>query len=829
MDANSLADVYRTYKRGTTKVATWLVETAKALDVELPKKKAPSPTSKTTTTPASMKCIVCCSDFVRLTKAIANTSASISLIQPTIIQTLKDVISARKQCALWYGGLHNEDTVKSYETHGYFIGQLEMVLQILQDSLKKDTPQEKQGKKTIDKQLNMLTQSTADRELPQFTNQFAHLTVEEPLATPEPVASPATPSQKSLWKKKKKNAAPVETVVYELKENTEGEFSLAALFYASQWAEVYTFAKGGWTEFSQAQVGLTSISLTTNMGVDLLRRTEADIVAAFHPEMSRREITSKLISCLSTVKEINGTALNGKSNAMIYDLLKALLEDFGEEHLPNLETFQHPAFTLERGLFEMKANANGKFESIELLSNVMINTRLLHIANGWIPMADESVRGLQVLFKDKLVEAWMVLAWRLVLVSYNALGAKRPRAAQVLRQESECALDWIREYLRFDWGRVCCMHKSCLDLCCSVVSLVAGYVKNDPVSKAKDKIFGRKTGRVPSNYLASHPILCGTLTFGILYAPRECARRVSNDRRLLIEVAHLYNAVKQCELVTRDWEDLEQLIFFYTEQQFFLGARPTARENFYKRLTLVHGGSIANWTQDGMHRHQYVQQGSRDRGMQMLSDTQGWEVATYRWFIAPDPENTFRPVPDSLKDFDMEKLLWKSRNSGADWTMGEDSGSTQKFLSTHLFFHTLTEIDLHFDCLAMIRKSVRLLAEIREDLAKKELTELEDWPSPTRDCRGPKDVKVEGVAQLVGLILYADSVCHACPFPKKGGCNCKVVSKSGGNCLKDAAARFQALIDEQGSKEIEAAEASLERVQDLIANRSCPSGGVLLG
>ena len=120
--------------------------------------------------------------------------------------------------------------------------------------------------------------------------------------------------------------------------------------------------------------------------------------------------------------------------------------------------------------------------------------------------------------------------------------------------------------------------------------------------------------------------------------------------------------------------------------------------------------------------------------------------------------------------------------------MGDDAHMTMHLLTGLLEGYDDTDVDLHFDCLAMIRNGVELLRGIRQELTIKAQNKLEIWASPWPWLMTPREISDERIGSLVELMLYADNY-HGCDNGK--GCSCKKVVVSGANCLKDAAKSIQ--------------------------------------
>ena len=140
MSENSLVNRYKRYKAGTTKIATWLSNSARHcqdITTILPSLRAANNASKQakknkTISPSATEGKVTTAQLVKLAEIVVSRSVTIS---EDILGTLKDVIAARQVCAKWYGSLPGSNVgslAEKNSKHKHCIDVLQEVLRLLE-------------------------------------------------------------------------------------------------------------------------------------------------------------------------------------------------------------------------------------------------------------------------------------------------------------------------------------------------------------------------------------------------------------------------------------------------------------------------------------------------------------------------------------------------------------------------------------------------------------------------------------------------------------------------------------------------------------------------
>jgi hypothetical protein len=204
MAQGSYLNTHLTYKTGTKRLTTWLVQTAKLCGVAI--------TSSTTD-----KHQIPLGKFVQLAQAITESKNPKIAVPHEILRTLKTVIALRTEAgatlANLTGGSSNDACSAS---HRHFISILEQVLEVLVTSQSSISGNE--------------SQRSAETKL---SNTFEALHVEEPLPDPDDV--------KPSSSKKKAKAPP--TQEYEIEDSSANDSLLAILGFLKDYEGIERMVK----------------------------------------------------------------------------------------------------------------------------------------------------------------------------------------------------------------------------------------------------------------------------------------------------------------------------------------------------------------------------------------------------------------------------------------------------------------------------------------------------------------------------------------------------------------------------------------------------------
>ena len=115
----------------------------------------------------------------------------------------------------------------------------------------------------------------------------------------------------------------------------------------------------------------------------------------------------------------------------------------------------------------------------------------------------------------------------------------------------------------------------------------------------------------PFFMLSQQPLLCGTLLTALTLELQRIGLQLVNRNSTAVDVAHLYNAVRQSDLMFFSWPAMDRLIATWTPGRFFIGSQPTEPQGFRKRYQLMTGVSPANFASDHERRCRAFSKGEK--------------------------------------------------------------------------------------------------------------------------------------------------------------------------------------------------------------------------
>jgi hypothetical protein len=314
-------DSYKRYKADTTKIATWLAESADISGFtnkhsvlqanntavnQQPKAKlkgrarklardAANSEKKTSTQsvfPTPQHYVVKTKDFVPMAVAIASCLPPKIRPSSALLEVVRRTIAARKSCAMWYAAGSDGN-----EGHQHFISVLEEALSILKPLVPKEPVKTRPtavqvANKTIENKFEKLAlEETDDSEVSDNFTQ---------------TASPS-PLQK-----------PISDIIYEQDETEkEEEFRFASYCLIKDLNDIRQYLLGLWQRYQRKEVDLAVAAATTNMTINLVRRAEREFAtnAAWPKEYAAEWQDSPIAGCVPVIV-VNGTEYGGKDSML---------------------------------------------------------------------------------------------------------------------------------------------------------------------------------------------------------------------------------------------------------------------------------------------------------------------------------------------------------------------------------------------------------------------------------------------------------------------------------------------------------------------------------
>ena len=267
---------YRQYKDDTTKIATWLAETAAKCGYASPEPEKPKKlkgrarkiardarqNDGAASSASDVKHIIKVKDFVKMAEAIARASDVSKSISTGLIKVFKRCIQARSDTIDWYA-LHDDedDDDATEESHSHFVGVLQKTLQVL-------VPVHELQK--LDKQKFKLAKSQGADDgatsTLKVTNAFGQLDIYD-IDESNLDAIPDATVERTEPRSPKK---------YEIDDEGE-EWLFAVHCFYNDMHQIKDYLMRLWENYSAGDIDLATAAVTTNTAIDLIRRSEDDM------------------------------------------------------------------------------------------------------------------------------------------------------------------------------------------------------------------------------------------------------------------------------------------------------------------------------------------------------------------------------------------------------------------------------------------------------------------------------------------------------------------------------------------------------------------------
>lgn len=411
---------YRTYKAGTKRLTTWLVQAAKLCGVDL-------------TASATDKYQIPLGKFVDLAKTITESENPRIKVPQEIVIIVKTVIALRKEASAIYAKLTGKSTKHaSQATHRHFISILEQVLDILAPSsaAPSDAPQ-----------------ATAGADL---TNMFAALQVEEPSLDSD-AATPASAKAKA------KKQPPRE---YEIEDSASEDALFAVLGFLKDFGEIETLVMQTWMHYRDGRLNLMAASVTTDTAYGIIKRGTEDLMAAV-PKINQY---SDLISMFWEEESIEGdettASLSGEMAAALAVPAESILSDYADVLTPNIA----PVYNGQFGYYQPDKTVIKKdiheqqLQNQQLLFEFLPNvTKISRLSNHMhMPMQDELTTGLCQMMGANDIQAcpmYAIFATQVFLKIHRVLRFHAEEPFEELQATAKRCIATVDNWIKFSNGK----------------------------------------------------------------------------------------------------------------------------------------------------------------------------------------------------------------------------------------------------------------------------------------------------------------------------------------------------------------------------------------
>ncbi|VUC22349.1 unnamed protein product [Clonostachys rosea] len=623
---SQLSGVYRQYKEDTDSVAAWLASTAKSCgypadllaspswDAPQAKKstrlkgkqrKQAKASGKANTAPKTSKYIVAIKDFLPLADFIAGrTNPSVTV--PTVFsQTLNRVITLRTG----YGQMRTESgaepDAEGDEKHGYFVG----VLQAVRDALRPRMTTE-EAAASADKPSPSSNASTFQATAEDLGNKFAALNVDDPSQafiddfTSAPVERPKAQEQD-----------PVDYTAEEPVSLEELLFSMTLLF--NDLMKIRSRIDWIWSNHRDGFFDLGAAAVATNIAIALAR----GMIEEVEPILNRYEggaygVLNKLFLIIGHRKgyTLEQMVLDGPDNfpydlyeltdeayLVAYRLLLSCADVLQPNQLPLIKEgmFGHYDAKSDR----TKKSGREKFLEDQILIMELFTefiTLIRCVAS--YPVEDEVIRGMRVLEKTKTVSFSLVFAVQMVLDINHIMRDGARSSFNIMVQQTSAIETHLKSYLEYHKNLRIDNWPASNDMALKDFIRRIQWVGSDPIHKVKSKVM-KSMGVPVSPQMELHrmfiysPVIAGMYLYRTRYEMWDCGIAIANAWGSIAYTGHLYNALRQQNLIQGTWPDMDLTLSLLGESNVWVGdERPVSIGDCFQKFCLQMGVTASAFT-----------------------------------------------------------------------------------------------------------------------------------------------------------------------------------------------------------------------------------------
>ncbi|KAI2465388.1 hypothetical protein F4781DRAFT_26414 [Annulohypoxylon bovei var. microspora] len=612
MPPPGLVSSYQQYKKDTDSIAAWLASTAKSCGYASDLL-TDDPTSKATSTrlkgkaraeakkqakkqPASAstptlikKYIIKIKDFVPLAEFVAS-KPDVS-IPTSFIGTLRRVILARGG----FGGKLAEHGAIPDELsdikHGYFVGILEEVYEVLKIRVKTQEPDPSP------------TPSTATDD---FANQFASLHVYEP--SDDFLNAPDLERPKTLEG---------DNTAYEAEPLTSMEDLFIALtMLINDINKIRSRIQWIWSNYKDGYFDLAAAAVATNTAIDLARNLMDDVEPMFKDHGGLWKVLNKWYQVQMMMKgydfpDIFNDNSTDNFNYDTYDIADGtyiLTCRLVSAFVPVIQPQNLPLY--KDGMFghydplSNRASKSGyqKFEEDRVLL-MTIFTEIMAVVRGVAdyPVEDEFLRGIKELATTKQVSFYVVFAAQIFLDIHYTLREHAGRCFKTLEQNLLFFGREIEEYFKFHKDLKIDNWPASNDQMLRRYQMKIQYILKDPGYQVKIKAYNQVRQQPPASMernrlLKMSPVLSGLMLYHFRSEIWDIGIALANAWGSITYSLHLYNALQSEKLMSRTWKDMDLVRTLLGDSSFFVGDAPKSLSQYMTKFCLQMGTTAAAFT-----------------------------------------------------------------------------------------------------------------------------------------------------------------------------------------------------------------------------------------
>ncbi|EME82467.1 uncharacterized protein MYCFIDRAFT_88405 [Pseudocercospora fijiensis CIRAD86] len=572
-------NTYKSYKAGTTKVTTWLVDNAlrcKA-EVDLPSTSPPAAAKA-----GKPKYIIAVNQYKPMAEAISASTDPKIRVPRAILSLLRDVITLRKRAAQFFKKItatrrRPADEIKN-EGHQHFISILEDVLRTLSPG-------------------NAAPNASDATEL---TNLFEALNVEE-------LQSEATEPQA---KQKPLVDADCEP------EPDDFDHVLAIFAFFEDLQALRKHVQALWLDYRCGNVDIMSAAVTTDTAFNMVKRSCNELISSPEFHAMRQTLPTDMLEAFG---------LKGSPDYLL--LLAFLVDAIGGDPrkvpewacmstsswLANFADVLHPHRVPvlrpgHYGVYEPRRDRTKLSDKEQEREDLIVTMELLpefvriSRTSAYVPAQDELTAGLRKMMdacKAEALPMYAIFCFEILLDIHHVLREHASRPFSQLQGTAKRVVDTIDEYFRLSRHKFIETWSPQNDEYLRMLSSQAkNWVLSDMLAKVPVSGPGAEVKPQPFHLLKNHPVLAGLMVFNLNLQLQDVGITLCNAWGSVLYPAHLYNAVRQSTDIDLTWKDMEYLLQLHTAKRLFVGAPPTEPSEYHKRFLLALGGSAVNFARN---------------------------------------------------------------------------------------------------------------------------------------------------------------------------------------------------------------------------------------
>jgi hypothetical protein len=425
-------------------------------------------------------------------------------------------------------------------------------------------------------------------------NRFASLTIYEPsqefLDAPD-VERPVTVKGDSA--------------IYESEPMTSFEdaiFALTAL--VNNMNQVKSHIQWIWSNYKDGIFDLAAAAITTNTAISLVRNMMEDIspLLKLHGGFGSMLERFHVLQCLVKGWKLSDITVPRKDNFnpetydtasgtyfMAYRLLEGFVDVLQPGQLPLYREGMFGHYDPESD--RSRKTGQQKFEDDRALLMPFF-TELMTVVrcfSDW-PAKDEFIRGMQELDKSGELPFYVVFAAQVFLDITYELGPHIQRAFEYLVQNTTFMDNDISIHLEFHKKLKIAHWPASNDQVVRELQRNIQWIGKDPLRPVQVRMLQRMGADVPNTeshrLLRMSPLISGLLLYHFRARYLDLGLAVADAWGSIQYCKHLYNALRQQNLIAHTWADMDVLYAILGPESFFVGCEePKTPEECFKKFS----------------------------------------------------------------------------------------------------------------------------------------------------------------------------------------------------------------------------------------------------